>query len=125
MGKVDKAQALYNFWATFDLPVYDEQTVPDEATPPYITYETITDSLGNSLPLTGSLWYRSNSWEDITKKAQQIASYIGEGGVNLGYENGSLWIRRGSSFAQRISDPNDDGSRRIYININAEFLGSN
>ena len=119
MASIDKGQALYNFWATFGLPVYDEQTVPDEAEPPYITYETITDSLGNSLPLTGSLWYRSNSWEDITKKAQQIANYIGQGGVNLAYDGGSLWITRGASFAQRIADPNDDGIRRIYININA------
>ena len=122
---MDKAQALYNFWASFQLPAYDEQTVPDEAQLPYITYETITDSLGNQLPLTASLWYRSKSWQDITKKAQEIASYIGEGGVNLGYTGGSLWITRGSSFAQRIADPNDDGVRRIHININAEFLGSN
>lgn len=122
---MDKAQALNGFWSSFSLACYDEQTVPDEAVLPYITYETITDSLDNQLRLTGSLWYRSKSWEEITQKAQEIADYLGPGGVNLPYDGGSLWITRGTSFAQRIADPNDDGVRRIYININAEFLGSN
>ena len=120
-----KAQALYSFWSGFGLAAYDEQTVPDEAVLPYITYETITDSLGNQLPLTASLWYRSNSWETISLKAQQIAAYLGEGGVVIGYEEGALWITRGSSFAQRIEDPNDNSIRRIHININAEYLGNN
>lgn len=31
-------------------------------------------------------------------------------------------LKRGSPFAQRMSDPNDDMIRRIYINITAEFL---
>ena len=122
---MDKAQALNGFWSSFGLACYDEQTVPDNAVLPYITYETITDSLDNRLRLTGSLWYRSRSWEDITDKAQDIADYIGPGGVNLPYEGGSLWITRGLSFAQRIADPNDDGIRRIYLSINAEFLGVN
>ena len=122
---MDKGQALYNFWSSFELTAYDEQTVPDNAVPPYITYETITDSLGNRLPLTGSIWDRSSSWEYVTKKAQAIANHIGEGGVLYGYDDGALWITRGSSFAQRIADPNDDGIRRMHININAEFLGNN
>lgn len=122
---MDKAQALHSFWSGFGLTAYDEQTVPDGAVLPYITYETITDSLDHQLRLTGSLWYRSRSWKDITDKAQAIADYIGPGGVNLPYEGGSLWITRGLSFAQRIADPNDDGIRRIYLSINAEFLGAN
>lgn len=120
-----EAEALNSFWSSFGLEAYDEQTVPDGAVLPYITYETITDSLGHPLRLTGSLWYRSRSWKDITDKAQDIADYIGPGGVNLPYEGGSLWITRGLSFAQRIADPNDDGIRRIYLSINAEFLGVN
>lgn len=120
---MDKAQALYSFWASFGLQAYDEQTVPDGAQLPYITYETITDNLGNQLPLTGSLWYRSTSWEEISQKALDIAAYLGEGGVTIGYDGGALWITRGTSFAQRIADPNDDGIRRIHININAEYLG--
>lgn len=122
---MDKAQCLFGFWSSFGLACYDEQTVPDEAELPYITYETITDSLGNKLRLTGSLRYRSNSWEEIEQKAQEIADYLGPGGVNLPYDGGTLWITRGTNFAQRMAEPNDDGVRRKYISINAEFLGSN
>lgn len=122
---MDKAQALNSFWSSFGLTAYDEQTVPDDASLPYITYETITDALGNTLPLTASIWYRSTTWEDAEKKAQEIASGIGEGGTVIGYDTGALWITRGTSFAQRIAEPNDDTIRRIHININAEFLGSN
>ena len=121
---MDKSQCLHSFWESFGLTAYDEQTVPDGAALPYITYETNTDSLDRVLRLSGSLWYRSKSWQGISIKADQIAAYIGSGGVNLPYEGGSLWITRGTPFAQRIADPNDDGVRRIYININAEFLGS-
>ena len=31
-------------------------------------------------------------------------------------------LKRGSPFAQRMSDPNDDMIRSIYINITVEFL---
>lgn len=31
-------------------------------------------------------------------------------------------LKSGSSFAQRMSDPNDDMIRSIYVNITAEFL---
>jgi hypothetical protein len=33
-----------------------------------------------------------------------------------------LYISKGSPFAQRMKEPSDDMVRRIYININAEFL---
>lgn len=127
---MDKAQALYNFWSSFGLPAFDEQTVPDdipEGLPAdtwdhYITYETVMDSLGNAVPLTASLWYRSTAWDEITQKAQEIADYIGQGGVLVPYDGGSMWIVRGTPYAQRITDPNDDSIRRIYMNISAEYL---
>lgn len=122
---MDKAQALNSFWSTFGLPAYDEQTVPDDAVMPYITYETNEDSLGSALPLTASIWFRSMSWEDITKKAQEISRNIGEGGIMIGYDGGALWITRRAPFAQRMSDPSSDAVRRMYINISAEFLGAN
>jgi hypothetical protein len=119
-----KEEALYSFWNSFGLPAYDEQTVPDDAVMPYITYETITDSINRNFLLTGSLWYKSTSWEEISLKSQEIASHLGQGGSVIPYNGGALWITRGTPFAQRISDPSDDSVRRIYININAEYLGS-
>lgn len=117
-----KEQALYRFWSGFGLPAYDEQTVPDDAVPPYITYETNVDALDSTLALTGSLWYRTTSWEEITAKSKVIGDYIGRGGIVVPYTDGAVWITRRAPFAQRITDPNDDSIRRIYMSISAEYL---
>lgn len=121
---MDKAQALYQFWNRF-LPAYDENSVPtgeDEPSFPYITYSTITDALGYPTQLNGNIWYQSTSWEDISKKADEIAEYIGYGGQVIPIEGGYVWIVRGNPFAQRMADDSDDSIRRIYVNIQAEYL---
>ena len=117
---MDKDQALHSFWSGFGLPAYDSQTVPQDAQLPYITYETTTDSLGNALTLTNSLWYRSTSWVDISRKSSEIAQSL-EGGKVIKIDGGYLWLFKGTPFAQRMSDP-DDSIRRIVINVQAEFL---
>lgn len=119
---MDKAQALYQFWSSFGLPAYDENTVPDDATLPYITYNTATDSVGNIVPLTGSVWYRGMSWAEVEAKAGQVASRIGYGYAIYKLDNGYMWITKGMPFAARVVDGSDSMIRRIYINILAEFL---
>ena len=118
---MDKSQAIHQFWSGFDLTAYDENTVPDDVQIPYITYSVRTDSLGNVLMLSGSLWYRSPSWAEISQKAEQISKYVANM-APIKIDGGYLWIMKGTPFAQRMSDPGDDMVRRIYINIIAEFL---
>ena len=120
---MNKEQAIQTFWESFDLPAYDEQTVPDDATMPYITYRVVTDSIGNIVNLSGSIWYRSSRWKEVSDKANEIAKYVGEHGfARYKLDDGYLWLTKGTPFAQRMSDPNDDMIRRIYINLQAEFL---
>lgn len=120
---MDKGQALNYFWGSFGLNAYDENTVPDDATLPYITYNTSTDSLNNVVPLTGSVWYRGMSWAEVETKVEDIARSIGEYGHKvIRLDNGYLYITKGTPFAQRIVDGTDEQIRRIYINIMAEFL---
>lgn len=115
------AEALYNFWAGFGLPAWDETAVPAKSPLPYVTYETAQDCFGNEVPLAASLWYRSTSWQEITEKAQTINAAIGRGGKILRTDGGALWLKRGTPFAQRMADA-DDGIRRIVINCTAEFI---
>lgn len=125
---MDKAQSIHSFWSGFGLSAYDENTVPtgkDAPDTPYITYSVATDSLGNAVQLSGSLWYRSTSWAEISKKADEISEYIGVGGKVLKLDSGYVWIVRGQPFAQRMSDNSDETVRRIYINLQAEFLTAN
>lgn len=116
---MDKTQALHKFWSTF-LTAYDENTVPDEAAMPYITYEVSTAKYDEPVALTASLWYRSTSWAQISQKADDIARFIGSG-VRIPFTDGLLWITQGSTFAQRMGDDAQDNVRRIVLNIQAEF----
>ena len=38
-----KAAAMYQFWNSFGLTAYEENTVKDDASFPYITYQLVTD----------------------------------------------------------------------------------
>lgn len=121
---MDKFQALQSFWESFELPAYDENTVPtgDSApTLPYITYDAVTSNFGSTVALSGSLWYYGTSWSQITTKMLEIQSEIGRGGKMIPMDDGALWIKQGNPFAQRMADPNDM-IRRIYMNIEVEFL---
>lgn len=120
---MDKAQAIQQFWEQFDLPTYDENTVDDDAIMPYITYGVSTGSIEDVINLSASIWYRSNSWNAITKKADEIAKTITEmNPPSIKIDGGRLYLAKGSPFAQRMDDPSDDSVRRIYLNLQAEFL---
>lgn len=118
---MDKVQALHAFWNSFGIPAYDENSVPQTAVMPYITYTVATDSLGNAIPLSGNIWYRERTWKNITQKADEIARAVSEHGYySAKLDNGYMWLTGGSPFAQRMTDT--DPVKRIYINIMAEFL---
>ncbi len=124
-----KAQALNKFFSSFLLTAYEEDAVPQgENAPdfPYATYSLITDSLGTDVPLTLNLWYRDgngySALPDLVRKVENISKLIGMGGTTIPCDGGMIWLRRGSPFAQYMSDPEDELIKRAYINITAEFL---
>ena len=120
---MDKAQALNKFWSSLDIPAYDENTVPDDAQMPYITYQTLTDSIGSVLPMSATLWYGNTYvWDAIQQKAEEIAQRIGQNGYYLEkIDGGYVWLTKGTPFAQRMQSEQDN-VRQIYINVTVEFL---
>lgn len=118
---MDKEQALYDFWSSFGIPAYDEGSVPDGAEFPYITYSTATGAIDNDLQLSASVWYRSSSWIEGAKKAGQIAERIVTMEHPQKIEGGYMWVKQGTPFSQRVTDP-DDKIRRQLINVQVEFL---
>lgn len=121
---MDKTQTLHEFWSGFGIPAYDEQTVPDDAGEKYITYSVATDSIGNVVNLTASIWdINTNSWDFVDMKAEEIAKAIAEMyPAAIKMDKGRLFLAKGNPFAQRMSDPSSDLVRRIYLNVQAEFL---
>ena len=118
---MNKVQALDKFWNSFGLLAYDENSVPEDAKLPYITYDVITSDFGNVLTLNASIWDRSYSWKTLQEKEEEIANYIGRGGLMVSYDGGAFWLRKSSNWAQRMRDA-DNAIRRIVLSIEIEFI---
>ena len=120
-----KAATIYEFWNSFEMLAYEENSVPtgeDAPEFPYITYQLVTDSLGNEVAMTASLWYRGTSWVEANAKTEEISQRIGRKGTVLDCNGGKVWIKRGTPFAQNIGDESDNLIKRKYLNITAEYL---
>ena len=120
-----KAAAIYQFWSSFGLTAYEENTVPEDAAFPYITYQLVTDSFDREVAATASLWYRSESWTAINAKIEEISAYIGLGGKIIKCDGGRIWIKKGQPFAQNMGDEGDDLIKRKYLNLVYEFFTAN
>ena len=117
-----KSAAIYQFWNSFGLTAYEENTVPDDAVFPYITYQLVTDSFDREIQLSASLWYRSESWTGINAKTEEISQRISRGGKIISCDGGAIWLKRGQPFAQNMGDESDNLIKRKYLNITAEFM---
>ncbi len=120
---MDKYQAWHSYMSSYGLPAYDETDVPDDAPLPRITYESVTDNIGDAVYPSASLWYRSTSWAEPSQKALDIARDLSYGGKTLPYDGGLMFITQGSPFAQRLAD-DDDTIRRIMLNFAVEYLSA-
>lgn len=121
---MNKIQALNAFWNGFSLKAYDENSVPDDISYPYLTYETkySNNDLGSSIVTSVNLWYRSSSWSEITEKEQEISDFITRGGRMIAFDGGSIWLQKGSTWATRMGDANDNMIKRILLSVSMEFL---
>ena len=117
-----KAAAIYQFWNSFGLTAYEENSVHDDAAFPYITYQLVTDSFAREIPIAASIWYRSESWTGINAKTEEISQKISRGGKIISCDDGAIWLKRGQPFAQNMGDESDNLIKRKYLNITAEFI---
>lgn len=120
---MDKVQALHWFWSQFNMPAYEETTVPDNTPFPHITYEVRTDSFDYSMVLNATLWYRSNSWKEISQKVEEISAYITNMcPPTIKLDKGRLYIAKANPFAQDGADDTDREVRKKNLMIQVEFL---
>lgn len=117
-----KEAAIQAFFESFGLNAYPATSVPTgEQAPafPYITYNAPTDSDLNRLIVTASVYYRDMSWTGVNAKVRQISETIGDKKI-VQCDEGGLIIRKGSPFAQPMSDDADDMVKRKVLTF--EFL---
>lgn len=118
-----KSEAIYNFWAQFGIPAYDESTVPDDAPLPYITYSVTTDSIGNVCRTSASIWDESYSWKYVSNMTNAISRTIAEMyPPTIAIDGGRLYVTMGTPFAQRMREDSSDKTRRVRLNVDFEFL---
>ena len=120
-----KGAALHSFFNGI-MPSYAASSVPDDATLPYLTYELITSVWnGGEVGLTVNMWFRTTSEKEPNAAVDKLSKAIGLGGVFLHCDDGVIWLKRGSPWAQSLTDATDKTIKRRYINVTAEYLTLN
>ena len=119
-----KAAAIQGFLSGFGVPAYAAASVPDDATEPYLTYALVDGAWGDGeVAMEVNLWYYGDGEAAPNAKVQEISKAIGIGGAYIPCDGGAIWIKRGSPFAQSVSDgTGDDKVKRRYMNIDLEYI---
>ena len=117
-----KGAALQAFFGGI-MTAYAASAVPDDATLPYLTYDIITRAWGGGeVGLTVNMWFRTTSEKEPNAAVDKLSKAIGLGGVQLQCDDGIIWLKRGSPWAQSLTDETDKTIKRRYINVTAEYL---
>lgn len=123
---MNKAQAINGFFLLFGVPAYEENSVPDGAELPYITYQLIDGFFGNEQPIAASIWAVDgngrSALKSVVDKGYEIGAKLGRGGVFIKCDGGMIWLKRGEPFSQIMGDAESGAIKRNYINLTAEFL---
>ena len=120
-----KGAALQAFFSQF-MDAYAASAVPDDVTFPYMTYELITSAWdGGEVGLTVNMWFRTTSEKEPNAAVDRLSKAIGLGGVQIPCDEGVIWLKRGSPWAQSLTDETDKTIKRRYINVTAEYLTIN
>ncbi len=118
---MNKAEALYSFWSSFGLPAYDEQSVPDDAKMPYITYEYIDSTYLDEMQVSASIWNRSNNWNFTSMKTEEISNKLLS--MNpIKIDGGYLYLSKGTPFAKHMADGNNYNVKRALLSVGVIFL---
>ena len=116
----DTAAALYQFFSSFGIPAFVENTVPDElpgvvekVEPPYITYELREPEPGSKCSLVARVWYMDTSFDAIARKVDQIKDALREG-VSIPTSDGAIWLWMDTNFCQ-FQPPSEPKEKIAYL----------
>lgn len=118
------AAAIHDFLSKFGLTAYELNSVPIEATFPYLTYSPVFGYWGDETMLQVNLWYKGTSNTEPNAKADQIGKAIGLNGRVIQCDGGAIWIQRGNPFCQPMADPADETIKRRYIVLDTKYFNN-
>lgn len=112
---IQTAKALYTFFSGFGIAAYTSETVPDDATLPYLTYPLQEPEWGQKATFYVTVYYRHQTSNFASlAKADEIVGAIGEG-IILPCEGGYVTIWPETPLVQEL--PPDGDVRGAYINL--------
>lgn len=119
----DRWQALSEFWNSFGVTAYEENSVPDadDVTFPYITYQAAASPFGGRYAANASIWTRSTSWLEADTLSDAIEARLKNGGEVVRYAGGIIWITAEDTFSQSMGDPGDDRVKRKLLSVVYHF----
>lgn len=120
---MDRYEAQYSFWASFGVPAYEENSVPDleDVTFPYITYQAAASAFDEDARLSANVWTRSTSWLQADTIANAIIARLKDGGENIAYDGGCIWVTPEAPLVQNMGDPEDDRIKRKLVSVVLHF----
>lgn len=123
-----KWEALYQFFSSFGIEAYEENSVPtgdDAPAYPYIVYELKQGGFDANydIALSFSIIDRKDSFVPSYELLDTIAETIGDSKI-YELDNGYLRIRQGSPWGQNQRDNNDINIRRLYSIIMVTYYTS-
>lgn len=121
MATLDKWSVQKVYWSSFGLPAYEENTVPDDAVMPYLTYQAVSGQLGGLPNATANLFYKGTSWAKIMQEVGTIEKFIDR---QMFFDGGIMKVRKPlQNFAQPMPE-SDKKVRRMRLNVEIEFLSA-
>lgn len=109
----DTARALNYFWGSFSIPAYTEETIPDDAELPYITYTVVEPDWGEKASIQARVWYKGASLVPLNAKVAEIKQAIGEG-KSIQTDTGFVVISRDTNFSQ-YQPYDDEGKSNVKV----------
>ena len=126
-----REQAIFDFWNSFNIPAFEENSVPTgENAPayPYITYQLVVDDFRGQVQTSASVYDRDkNNYSalfQVLQKTAEIRKKISRGGIMLAFDSGVVWLKPNTPFSQIMGDSEDNAVRRAYLNMTAEFISA-
>ena len=119
---IKTAQSLVEWFSQFDLPVYQQDDVPDGASAPYITIPLVDPEWSSQASFPFQIWYRTTSNLPPMQKADEILAAVGEAGVRIYFNGGLLVLRIDSDTPPQIMVENDYRCAYVALVLNAYHL---
>lgn len=126
-----REQAIFDFWNSFNIPAFEENSVPtgeDAPAYPYITYQLVIDNFGSQVQTSASVYDRDkdnySALFHVLEKTAEIRKKISRGGIMLAFDSGVVWLKPNTPFSQIMGDSEDNAVRRAYLNMTAEFISA-